>query len=371
MNEWKRPSFSILISPRFFFWSWLPLVSIGLLHYASPPDAHWIHDILRRVYYLPILLGAFSGGLRGGLAVSLAVSLTYAPHAFLHGMNVFGHDPADNLEKFLEIILFFVVGIVAGILVDREKKRAHFLNEALSREQSIRAELVRAGRLSALGEMVMGLTHEIKNPLHSLKGTAEVVDPLISKAAKERPMWELHRGELNRLERITDRFLAFARPGSLRLVHIEAHLFLKRIRELAKVQAEEAHSVVKMIEKTKDLYFWGDMDQLTQALLNMTLNALQATPPNEEVTLGVTKDLSAGEERLGLWVENKGSHIPVSDMEKIFDPFFTTRAEGTGLGLAVSQRIAQSHGGSILGENIQGGVCFTLWVPLKDPLHHD
>ena len=85
-------------------------------------------------------------------------------------------------------MLYNVVGCVAGYLADLEHRRRIELQKVLDERERLQQELVRAGRLSALGEVVAGIAHEIRNPLHSLKGTAEVVDPLIPHAAEERPM---------------------------------------------------------------------------------------------------------------------------------------------------------------------------------------
>ena len=97
---------------------WLPLLAITALHYGTPAEHHWVHDVARRLYYLPIVLAAFLAGLRGGLLLALLSSALYLPHAFPHLHHM---DPAPALEKFLELVLYVAVGSIGGVLVDRER----------------------------------------------------------------------------------------------------------------------------------------------------------------------------------------------------------------------------------------------------------
>ena len=94
----------------------LMIVAVSLMHYSTAIHIHEAHGIYRRLYYFPILLAAFRYGRRGGLAAAFATCAFYAPHAF----GLIGFDPAFALEKSLEMVLYFAVGLVAGVLVDRE-----------------------------------------------------------------------------------------------------------------------------------------------------------------------------------------------------------------------------------------------------------
>ena len=108
-----------IFTPRMVLSAWIPCLVINVLHYRTGAHHAWGHDILRRLYYLPILFAAFSGGMRGGVTVSVFASLVYLPHAFT---SLLVQDPADALEKGLEIILYNIVAVVAGLLVDRERR---------------------------------------------------------------------------------------------------------------------------------------------------------------------------------------------------------------------------------------------------------
>ena len=110
---------------------WVPILVIGLLHYGTGAEHSWIHNVLRRLYYLPIIFAAFGLGLRGGLLSAAVVSLTYLPHAFLHIGHLAHTDPAGPVEKALEMVLYNIVGAVAGYLADAERRRRAQLREAL------------------------------------------------------------------------------------------------------------------------------------------------------------------------------------------------------------------------------------------------
>lgn len=351
-----RPLFALDL----LFLVWLPVVAITVFHYMTPHDKDWVHDILRRVYYLPIVVAAIWSGKRGGLVVAVVVTLAYMPHAFLA---VHHYDPARELEKSLEIVLYLLVGGVAGHLSDLECRRRQDLLRALNEQRRLTTQLVRAGRLAALGEVVAGIAHEIKNPLHALRGTAEIVDAAVPVDAEERRMWELHKSELQRLEAVSERFLSFARPAPLNRVKLDLRDVAQRLKDLMGAQCRQ-----KQIELTEDIpddavETQGDLDQLAQIALNIGLNAIRAVEPTAgRIHVAVGKLIRDQKPMAALRIENNGPAIDEAKREDLFDPFHTG-GEGTGLGLSISSRIAEQHGGFIEVENGGLGVVFTLLVP--------
>jgi two-component system sensor histidine kinase HydH len=243
-------------------------------------------------------------------------------------------------------------------------------------QQQMAEQLVRAGRLAALGELVAGIAHEIKNPLHTIKGTAEIVDEAIAEDAEQAPMWTLLRQEVERLERIAERFLSFARPQTPVLVAQPLAQAYDRVRELLEARVYESQGVrfevAPLSSALAESELRVDRDQLAQLALNIAANAIRAMEGQGRLRLAVTpRDAGEGEDRgppqVALTLENDGPTIPAEQLERIFDPFWTRAGDGTGLGLAIAERIAEAHGGTIEAHNTgdERGVAFSLVLPVS------
>jgi signal transduction histidine kinase len=374
LREDLRPIFS----RRMLLSAWLPCLAITALHYRTGAQHPEVHDVLRRLYYLPILFAAFAGGARGGVALSVFASLVYLPHAFTR---LLVQDPGDAMEKGLEIALYNIVAVVAGLLVDRERRErieqqrlAHRLGEALAEQQRTESQLIRAGRLGALGELTAGIAHEIKNPLHGLKGTAEILRDVIPEGAPERRMLELHISEIDRLGRTADRFLSFAKPLHADRRPLDPRKLVDRVVSLVSPQARKEGVEVRVEpwEGDKMVPVSGDPELLAQLLLNVALNGVQAMSPAGRGILSFTLGVEGreGKKNILFRIANTGPPIPSDRLERIFDPFFTTKDEGTGLGLSICSRIADQHDGILEVKNLLGerGVEFTLTLPAAEGL---
>jgi len=356
--------------------AWIPCLAITVLHYRIGAHHAWSHDVLRRLYYLPILFAAFAGGLRGGITVSVFVSLVYLPHAFT---SLLVKDPAGAIEKGLEILLYNTVAVVAGLLVDRERRErekqerlAARLGDALAEQRRIEAQLIRAGKLGALGEMTAGIAHEIKNPLHALKGTAEILRDAIPEEMPERRMLDLHIEEIDRLGQTADRFLDFARPIPADRRPVEPRALVDRVVSLVSTQArkEGVETAVARDGPGDPPMVTGDADLLTQLLLNLALNGVQAMAPGGggSLTFSLGTERQGGKAFVRMGVANTGPPVPEENLERIFDPFFTTKDGGTGLGLSICSRIADEHEGTLSVRNLPGGggVEFSLVLPAAE-----
>jgi two-component system sensor histidine kinase HydH len=366
-----RPVFST----RMLLVAWVPCLLITVLHYWTTTQYVWAHDVLRRLYYLPILFAAFSEGVRGGISVSVFASFIYIPHAFL---SLVAQDPGDALEKGLEIVLYNIVAVVAGLLVDRERRErekqerlAKDLSEALEEQRRIESQLIRAGRLGALGELTAGIAHEIKNPLHTMKGTAEILRDAIPPEAPERRMLDLHMEEIDRLAQNAERFLTFAKPAPSDRRPLDLREVVRRVASLVETQArrEGVTTEVSRYDGRNVPVVMGDEDQLIQVLLNIAINGVQAMAGRGSGTLSfsVVHERQRGKEYFRVALRNDGPPIPHDQMERIFDPFYTTKDGGTGLGLSICSRIADQHDGLLSVRNLSGGkgVEFILALPAK------
>jgi two-component system sensor histidine kinase HydH len=352
------------------------ILVISLLHYLTPLHLPMLHDIFQRLYYLPIILAAFWFGLRGGLIASIVVSIMYAPHiVFQWGMH-----PSLELEKFLEILLYNVVGGVTGLLSQREElrreelhKTARGLEESYKKLQS-QADLIiqteeqlrRAERLSALGELSAVLAHEIRNPLGSIKGTAEILKDNFNPGDRNYEFLEILLKEADRLNRVVEDFLGLARP-----LQVERATFdiMAELSEMVALVSAEAVSRGVTVELKPAVLptVRGDREKLRQAFLNLMMNGLQATGRGGELTITTSCPAPAegGSEAVNISFADTGEGIGPELLKRIFEPFFTTKQGGTGLGLAITQKIVESHGGSVEVASEKGkGTTFTVRLPV-------
>lgn len=331
------------------------IVAVSLMHYSTAMHIHEAHGIYRRLYYFPILLAAFRYGARGGLSAALATCAFYAPHAF----GLIGFDPAFALEKTLEMVLYFAVGLVAGVLVDREHATQRRLRRTLEDRDRMAAQLVRSERLAAVGRLSAGLAHEIRNPLASIHGAAEVLgDDFPAGHAKARLVGIL-REESRRLNDVLSRFLTFARgepavPAPLDL--------LAEARAVAELAARRPGPVatVAVIGPPGLPPAVGNGGQVRQVLLNLVLNGVAAAGPDGRVELRIDRD--------GDWarcrVLDTGPGFSEEAAANFGTPFFSTTPGGTGLGLATSLRLIEDLGGSLALDRATRGGCVELRLPL-------
>lgn len=345
-------------------WTWSAVVAIGVitvLHYSTHSGLTGVdsHTLFRRFYYLPIATLAVVHGLRGGGLAGIAVVALYSPHAFMgRAVSVLGvhlhADPAPMLEKLSEVVLYLALGLLVGYAVDRARAAQRNLDRA-------RNELERSARLSALGRLVAGVAHEVRNPLASLHATAEMFLDDYDEGHRKRRMVELNFEEVKRLEGVVERFLSFARPGPPVRAREEVAELLERVKALSTSTAKERGIAID-VQSPADEHVVVDGDQILQVLLNLVLNAVDASPDKATV---VVRGRCEGDTCV-VEVEDRGPGVPRELQERIFDPFFTTRASGTGLGLSLANQIAEAHGGSIVYESREGGGArFCLRLPCE------
>lgn len=330
------------------------IASVSAAHYLTDPHAHHLHDIYRRLYYLPIILAAFLHGWRGGLVAALVTCVAYAPHAMGH----ISHDPASDMQKVLEMVLYLAIGLLTGSLVSRLQRAqrrleatAGDLRQSLDQLRSAEESLVREARLAAVGRLSAGLAHEIRNPLASIKGSAELLADDFAEGHPKRSLLQVLVRETERLNGVLTRFLAFARPAKPQRTHLAVDREIDEVIALLATRRDGAPVRIDPRSR-RGLEVWADGPQLRQVLLNLFLNAVQASPPGEEVLVRVAEAGAMVE----IVVLDAGPGFSDEVRENAFVPFYTTRADGTGLGLAISFRIVEQHGGTIrLSNRAEGG----------------
>lgn len=344
------------------------IVAISLLHYLTGSDVHRLHDVYRRLYYLPIILAAFTGGVRGGVLAALVVSVLYYPHAFGH----LTHDPGLPVEKTLEIILYFVVALVTGFLVSREsmtqgmlQETADSLTETLREKERMEEELIRAARLAAVGKLSAGLAHEIRNPLTSIKGSAELLGDDFPEGHPKKELLDTLVHEADRLNGVLTRFLSFARPLPVSVREFDAREVVEEVAALLAGREGAGEIPIRVEAEGGPLPpSMGDPEQIRQVLLNVLLNGIQACEPGGAIDVRFVAPDGTGP--LRIVVEDDGTGFEPAALDNLFTPFFTTRDGGTGLGLAISHRIIESNGGRILVANRpRGGARVTIELPAQ------
>jgi two-component system sensor histidine kinase HydH len=215
----------------------------------------------------------------------------------------------------------------------------------LSEIKRLQQRVKRSEKLAAIGELAAGVAHEIRNPLSSIRGFAQFLKKTLHDKPKEKEYAQTMVNEVDRINRVVTDLLTFARPMQAAPAPTDVSALVAHCMRLAKSQAD-AHRVGIRTRVSDVSTLPIDGNQMTQALLNLLLNAVQATDPEGHVEIGA--ELEPSSSRLVFWVEDDGQGIAADKLEKIFEPFFTTREAGTGLGLSIVHKIVENHHGEIL-----------------------
>ncbi|WP_328747197.1 two-component system sensor histidine kinase NtrB [Geomonas anaerohicana] len=349
------------------------VVAISLLHYLTPLRLGMLHDIFQRLYYIPIILAAYWFGFRGGIGCAILVTVAYAPHILFQ----WGGHIAMEMEKYLEVILYNVVGGITGFLSQQERCRREELERTAQgledsyRQLKTQSELIirieeqlrRAERLSALGELSAILAHEIRNPLASIRGTAEILMEQGVPAERRGEFLEILVKESDRLNRVVEDFLRMARPEPADKRECDINEELANMVTLLSAQAGSCGVSLDLSCGTLPRLV-ADPEKLRQAFLNIMLNAIQASPEGGAVQVATSFDREAG--LVEIRFTDQGGGIAADAIAQIFEPFFTTKGNGTGLGLPITKKIVEGHGGSVAATSEPGrGATFKVLLPVN------
>ena len=235
----------------------------------------------------------------------------------------------------------------------------------LTDAKRLQRELQRRDRLSAMGELASGVAHEIRNPLNAIAMIAQRFEKEFlprSGVREYRSLARVLKSEARRVNGIIQHFLTFARPAKLKLRPVPAQEFLSHVATLFEGQAQARGIDFSVVNTCKnDLHV--DRDQMTQAVLNLLQNALDATPPRGSIELRCFRK----DQGTVITVQDSGRGIRKDDLDKIFNLYFTTKGEGTGMGLPISHQIVSLHHGSLEVESKEGrGSRFLLTIPLRE-----
>jgi PAS domain S-box-containing protein len=235
------------------------------------------------------------------------------------------------------------------------------------------AELQRAAQLSFVGELAAGLAHEIKNPLAGIQGGVDILIRRRDKNDPEREALEGMRHEVQRIDSTVRALLDRARPRLVSVKTSSLNEIVGRAVNLARAQstnaATDTESVSIEFEPTENsITIPLDSAQIEDAVLNLIINAIEASDGNGQVTIRIFRSQNdrsdEPEDEAVVEVSDDGRGISEEDLSRIFNPFFTTRPGGTGLGLPAVRRIARAHGGRVEVESSLGtGSTFSIHLP--------
>ena len=232
------------------------------------------------------------------------------------------------------------------------------VEQRTSQLQEAQRELSRSERLAAVGLLASGVAHEINNPLAIIRGNAELIE--LSGGGAERESAGVIMQQVGRISRIVRDLLDFSRKGEARIARFPADRLLDGILDQIGHQIPLGQYLIKRDYGPAAPELEGDEDRLRQVFTNLILNGLQAMSPGGTLTVSAARS----GDQVAVAVADTGCGITPEQQERLFTPFYTTRANGTGLGLAVSYGIVTEHGGRItITSAPEQGSVFTVLLP--------
>lgn len=320
------------------------------------------------ILLLPVVSAATTLGARGTVFFTLLACGVYLSQLAFVDWTRFTIPPDQVREVLLRVTFLCVVGFLIHRLVEEtrvEAKKYQITAEQLAEaDLSLReaeAAVSRSKRLAALGQLSAGLAHELRNPLGTIRASAEMLRKSI--AAENEVASELAgfiSTEVDRTNSLITRFLEFARPLELRLQEEDLSIVIDRaVDQLQRGSAVAQVAIYK--NYSPDIPPVPlDAELMERVIYNLLLNAAEATPPEGTVTVK-TRPMDGAVE---ISVIDRGAGIDPKHVESIFNPFFTTKPHGVGLGLAIVSKIVDQHGGKMTVESELGkGSVFRVYLP--------
>ncbi|WP_127959666.1 ATP-binding protein [Serratia microhaemolytica] len=238
-----------------------------------------------------------------------------------------------------------------------------FIFRDMREVRQLQADIRRKEKLAAIGDLAAGVAHEIRNPLSSIKGFAKYFADRAAQGSEEHELAQVMAKEVDRLNRVVSELLSVVRPPELRLQLTDINPLIEHSLYLIQQDAAQQQISLRYQRNPQLPMVEIDPDHLTQALLNLYLNALQAI--GRHGWLAVNCAVLAGD-KLQIVVHDSAGSINADDLNKIFNPYFTTKANGTGLGLVIVQKVIEEHQGHIVvSSSAQAGTRFEMTLPLQ------
>jgi two-component system sensor histidine kinase HydH len=320
------------------------------------------------VLLLPVISAATSFDLLGSATVAGVACAEYLSFLLLLNWEEVEITPDQRLELALRFVMLLLISYLTHQLAKakrdeaiRYQKAAEQLAAANESLKEAEANVRRADRLAALGQLTAGLAHELRNPLGTMKTSAELLARNVEKEnAIAREMAGYIQEEVDRTNSLITRFLDFARPQHLKLEKSDLAAMLDRA--IDRFEREKKVDVCVYKNYSPDIPpIPFDAELMERVISNLIANAAQASPPGGVVTVKTR----LVDDTVEIAVIDRGTGIDAKNVESIFNPFFTTKPDGVGLGLAICSKIVDEHGGQITVESAPGeGSVFRIFLPL-------
>jgi signal transduction histidine kinase len=310
---------------------------------------------------IPILQSAYRFGLISTvltIAASIGLIFTWSQHFFS------AHPPSrptEFLESGMISLIYCLMGMLVWYLVHQLEDKQAKLYRNMVELEVMREKLLAEERLAAVGRLASGVAHEIRNPVAMIASALATADYPSADSAERAEMFAIAAHEAKRLEFLTNDFLTYARPSQPQRTLFPMTEILDHVVNMTRMRAVE-RSIEVVCRPWEEVMAEIDAPQVEGALVNLSFNAIDATPDKGQITFRSRADDSM----LMIEVENSGDSIPEPHLLRIFEPFFTTKSRGTGLGLAIARTVARAHGGDLwVSQNLNGAVVFTMKLLIR------
>ncbi len=338
------------------------VAAISLLHYASNP--HWLamHELLKRAYYVPIVIAATLYGVTGGVATSILATVLYLPHIAMGDQGW-----PTEFGQYAEVVLFNTVALVTGLLADRlraERNRYQTAADELQRAYlALKAhtdERIRIDRWVTVGRLAAGAAHEIRNPLAGLLGALEILESEFPPGHPKAGFIELAKTDVRRLENVVSTFLEFAQPAPPVSQDVGVGAILDAACRLTAPSLLARGVSVSIERPDEELFVHVDGEQCERALVEVLLEAAGSMRFG---IIGIAIGHRNGRARVQIDVAT--SKWSPESIHHMFEPF-AGDGLNAGLALAVAKRLVENQHGTISAEQAAGGVRIVIDLPLVD-----
>ncbi len=269
--------------------------------------------------------------------------------------------------------IFIVAAVLFVILhyVHRNKElqksqteAQNLAQEMVGKVQELEADLRQKEKLAAIGDLTAGVAHELRNPLSSIKGYATFFKQKFESGSNEEKAAKIMIEEVERLNRAIDDLIGVGRSSEVKLQPTDITEICNKVCFLLEADALQKHVTLDCLCKdAKPIFTNADPDRLRQAIINITLNAMEAFENKVDTEKRVSLEIEESESTISISIEDNGDGIDQNILSRIFDPYFTTKTKGTGLGLVMAKNIVEAHKGKLEVQSSPDGTIMEIVLP--------